>query len=118
MVVDFDVVGFELDGPAIGGHGFVELAARAVDFTEVEMRGEVIRVEKESLANPLQGKVGVPGLMGDDSEEVERFDVVWLDRQDLAVERFSFSEAAGLMVLDGQCEGLRDSHCGGGRHDG
>jgi len=79
------------------------------------MRGGVVRVEKECLANPLHGKVIVAGLVGNDAEEVECSGMVGLDGKDAPVERLGLRQSPGLMVLEGQGEGLWDRDHGSQR---
>ena len=74
------------------------------------MSGGMVRVEDEGLANPCYGEFVAARLMGDDAEVVPRVGVVGLDGHDLAVECLGVHEAPGLMVLDGQCEGLLSDH--------
>src|SRR5689334_13240600 len=55
--------------------------------------------------------------MRDDAQEVQRIDVLRLDREDLAIDRLGFIETSSLMMLDGDLDGLVGRDLGHGWHD-
>ena len=70
----------------------------------------IIRIEGESLANPLDGKVMTACLVSDETEEVQGVGMIGLDGEDLAVEGLGFGQTASLVMPDCQIEGLRNRH--------
>ena len=103
-------IGLEFERTAIAGDRFVELANRAASFAEIGMSGRIFRVEDDSLPNPRHGKVRAPGLVGDDTKEVQRVGVVWLRGKDLPVKRLGIRQPPGLVARERQIESLRNRH--------
>ncbi len=101
-----------MDRAAIGRNGFIQPAQREAGHAEVGISDGVIRVEIDGFANPLDCDVMASNLEGDDAEEMERLDVLWLRRKDLAVERLRVRQAACLMVLKRDLKRLGDRHSG------
>ena len=48
-------------------------------------------------------------LMGNHAEQMQRLRVVWIAREDRLIDACSFLQAAGLMVLDGDLQGVLHS---------
>ena len=74
------------------------------------MSDGIIRVVDDGLANQIHCKVVAPGLVSNQTEEVERVGMVWLHRKDLAVECLGFRKSAGLMVLNRDLKRRRNRH--------
>ena len=116
IVVGFRAVGIEMEGAAIAGHGFVQPAYFSVGFAKVGMGGGIARGESRRFLNPIHGQVMATDLLGYDAEVVQRLRVSGLRREDFAVNRLCFRQPSGLMVLEGQCEGLWNRDRGQGGH--
>jgi len=103
-------VRFGLEGAAARGDGFFEPACRAKDFAEIGMGHRIIRIERDGLANPFHCQVMAPGLVGDETEKVQRSGMVWLHLQDLAVERLGIRQPPCPVVLGRDLERLWYRH--------
>jgi len=74
------------------------------------MSGGNVRVESDGPKNPLHREIIPSALLGDDAKMVQSFSVIWLQGQDLAIERLGIRQSSGLMVLEGKGEGLWNGH--------
>ena len=74
------------------------------------MRRGIVRLKSKSVANPLHRNLGPAGLVRDHAEEVQGVGVGGLRGEDLAVERLGLRELPGLVMLEGQGEGLLRGH--------
>ena len=110
IVVGLGVIGFQFDRPAIARHGVVQPAECEVNRAEIAMRFGVVGIVGHRSAHPLHRKVIVTGLMGEHSEIVQRAGMIGLDGKDLPVERFRLRQPAGLVMLEGEGDGLRNGH--------
>ena len=112
MVVGGGEVGVEFESELIGGDGLVEQGFFVECFAEAVVELGSLGVEVDRFAVHLEGGVWLANLEGDHAEEVPGVWVLGLLGEDLAVDVFGFGQSAGLVVLDGELEGLVD--CGGG----
>ena len=115
IVVGLGEMGIERDGAAIGGDSVGETAGCKKGDAEVGVGFGEVGIGGEGSADQIDGDVVAPGLMGDDAQEMECVGVGGLLGEDLAVEVFGFGEAAGLVVLEGEVEGLLEGERGHGR---
>jgi hypothetical protein len=74
------------------------------------MSGRIIRVKKDRPPNPLHGKIIATGLVCNDTEMVQRVCVVGSHGENLSVERLGCGKSPGLVVLEGEFEGLLDRY--------
>ena len=100
----------DLESAAKVGDGGVRLAEGAAGFAEVGVSHGVLRLDGDGFLNPLHRDFVAAELVRDDAEEVQGVGVVWLHREDLAVERLGIGQATGLVMLN------RDLKCLGNRH--
>ena len=100
------VVRIEFERTAVRGNRFIEPAQLPAGFTQVAMRGGMIRMEDDGLANHIRGEGMAAGLVGDDPEQMKRVGMVWLRDKDLAIERLGFGQAPSPVVLEREIEGL------------
>jgi hypothetical protein len=56
------------------------------------------------------------GLMGNDTEEMQRIEMLWPNREDLLIKRLGFRQPPGMVVLEGQFESLLNRCRWGGGH--
>jgi hypothetical protein len=69
-------------------------------------------IETQGFADDVDGLLVLTDLVGDDAEEVQRLDVARIELQDLAIDGLGLRQIAGLMVLQGDLEHLREGlHC-------
>jgi len=106
------VVGLEFERAAKAGDRFVQPACCSIDFAEVGISGGIIRVRRDGLANPVYRELMAAHLLGDDAPQAERLGIVWLHREDLAVNPFGLCQTSGLMMLNRDLERLWDRHGG------
>jgi hypothetical protein len=69
-------------------------------------------MEGDGLANQLHGEVIATDLMSDDAEQVQRFRVLGLGGEDLAVERFGVRQPPALVVLNRKLKCRWNRHWG------
>jgi hypothetical protein len=79
-------------------------------FPQVEVSCGIIRVQNDGLTNPFHREVIVAELVSDETEEVKRAGMLWLKREDLAVDRLGIRQPPSLVVFHRESHGLGDRH--------
>ncbi len=106
----------EFKHPAKCASSFIQTSQSSIRFTQIDMKGRMIRRQNDRLADHLDRKIVSACLKLDDSKQMERIRVPWLDRQDLPVDPFRLRQPPRLVMpqrkftslLDG--DGWHDSH--------
>ncbi len=80
------------------------------------MRGGVVWLEENGLADQLDREVMASDLLRDDAKMVEGIGVLGLQGKNLTVKRLRVGQAPSLVVLERQCVGLWNRNRGHGGH--
>jgi hypothetical protein len=102
VAMGLGVVGPEFQSTPIAGDGLGDLAQRAAGFTQIAVKGSVVRVQADGAFNQIHGLLVLAKLMRDDARQVQRLGVIRLQGENLLVKRFGRSQPPRLMVLQGQ----------------
>ena len=106
VVLGFREVGFEGNGLTISGDGLIELAAVVQGISQVAVRFGIIGPGGNRLADQVDRHIISPHLPGEQPKQVQGVGMRRLLRQDLPVQLLGLLQAAGLVVLEPDVEGL------------
>ena len=104
----FGEVGPEGNGLAIGGDGLIELSFVFQGIAEIAVGFGVVGLEGDDPTDQIHRHVIASRLIGNHSQTVHRIGMLRLLGQDLPVKLLGLAQAPGLVVLQGQIEGLLD----------
>jgi len=94
-----DVIRVERQSVQVRGDGLVELSLPSQRIAEIVVGGRIRWIARERQRYQLGGPPMFAPLMGDDTQEVQRVDVLRIDRQHFTVSHLCLRQPPCLMVL-------------------
>ena len=107
IVAHFRLPQLEFERSPVRGGGIFQTVQRTVSTAEVGVGGKIIEIQRDRFPNPLDREVMASDLVRDKAEMMPRLGMIGLQREDLAVHGFRGRQPPGLVVLQGEREGLR-----------
>jgi hypothetical protein len=74
------------------------------NFAEIDAEERHARRELDRTRYPIDGLAELARLVGDETEEMERFGLIGMCRKDLAAARLRLDQAPGGAMVLGDCE--------------
>ena len=93
---------------AISGNRLVQSARVAQGLAQVGMEHRLAPVAANGPADQFDGHLELPGLHGQQAQQVQRLRIVGLGSQHLAIDPLGFGQLAGLMVASALRQCFRD----------
>lgn len=106
IAVSFGQIGIERNGLLASGNGLIESARAAEDAAEIGVRFGRIRAEGDRAINQIRRHVELPRLLGQQTEELDGFEMIRLLFQDLSINLFGVAQTSGLMAPERKLERL------------
>ena len=110
-------VGLELNRETVCGGCLAKAVEAFQGVPKIQVCRRHIGPDSDRPVNQTHRSLMVPGLAGDDSQQVQRIEMIRLDVENLPVNDLRFRQPARLVVLDRDAESLRDAH-NAGNEDG
>ncbi len=101
IVVGFGVIGFVADGVGKKSEGFIEDSLLQEQACQVPLGDGKFGPGGDCLTDEIDGSGSLPGLAGQDAEEVEGVGLLGILLKNLAVNLFRIGKSPGLMMSNG-----------------
>src|SRR5262249_38928120 len=97
--VSLSVVSPESDGPGVMNFGILQATERAQCKSDVVVKGRNPIVQRDRLSNQVHRQFIAASLMGNDAEQMQRLDVICIEREYFFVTDLSFGKLTRSMLV-------------------
>ena len=104
------IVRVQFDCSLIAGNRGGQLPQLIEHIAQVVVKDTFVPLQLNRSFNVLDGDFRLAHLVSSHAKKMHRVRLIWVDRENLPIHLLGFLQAAGVMVLDGNCKCFRN--CG------